>query len=105
MVVKGRKEVRLTTRETQTSNPLRTDDVEYCNSGIFRMSVHQGAVKGDRGRCQVFENVGVVETVWVCEGGVFSGCRREGKTGCVLGDTVDESMVRKVDVDGKRFQS
>jgi hypothetical protein len=71
------------------------------------MSVHQrdGAVKGDWRGSQVLENVGVVETVWVCEGGVFSGCRREGKTGCVLGDTVDESMVREVDVDGKRFRS
>jgi hypothetical protein len=60
-----------------------------------------GAIKGSCGGSEVFEDIGIVKTVWITEKGVFSSSGRQVEGGGMLGDTVNVAVMRKINIEGQ----
>jgi hypothetical protein len=81
---------------------LGTDSAEDRNSGVSGVGVHNrdGPIKGSCPRGEVFENIGIIQTIGVAEEGVFAGSGWQIKRGGVLGDAVNMAVMREIDVEG-----
>lgn len=79
--------------------------MKYGHGRFSRVRVHQRnrSVQRNRGRCEVFEDITVVEAVGIGECGVITFGSGKSKPGGMLGDAVDCAVVGEVDVEGKGF--
>lgn len=89
-------------------NPgFRPDSVEDAHGGVCGVCVENRDGPVDRywGGSKVLEYVSVVQAVRVAEEGRVASSSGEGQSRGMLRDTVNCTMVRKRDIQGKRFRT
>ena len=107
--------------DTGLGNPMglsrllsRVSDVDPCfgsggdknsNGGICRVRVDQGdgSVERRGGGSDVFEDIAVIESVWIAEERIFASCGWKVQTGSMLWDTIGVTVIGEVDIQRKRL--
>jgi len=89
-------------------NPgFRSGGDEDCNGRIRRVRVDQGdrSVQRHGRRSDVFEDICVVEPVWFIEECFLASGGWKVEAGSVLWDTIGVTVIREVDIEGKRLRT
>jgi len=96
---------RLLGRMSDVNPGFRSDGNKDGDGRIHRVRVDQGnrPVQRHGGRSDVFEDVGVIESVWVIEKCAFAFGSWKIQTGSVLRNAIDVAMIGEVDIEGKRL--